>query len=252
MKIKWRNILLKLFIMLTFGTFAVLSVMSFRYGQPLANADAQIDINYDNGHTFINQEIVKEKIHEFFSDTNTVDASSLTKLENYLQTHPHVQNANAFIDNKGKLHIHIEQIDPIARVIPKGGGNFYVDKDRRKIPVSGIYTAKVPVLSGYIPEVCNKVDNITTWELKSLVKVVELTREDPYWSSQIAQLFMSDSGEIKMIPRMGNHMVTLGDSTQLENKLKRLEVFYSKISRTVGWDAFRNIDVQFNHQIVCK
>ncbi len=252
MKVKWRNIILKGAILLTFGTFTVLSVMSFEYGQPMANADANIDINYDNGHTFINQEIVKGKIQEFFSDTNQVNASSLVKLEKYLQTHPHVKSANAYIDSKGKLHVDIEQIDPIARVIPKGGGTFYIDNQRQKIPVSGIYTAKVPVLTGYIPEVCNSVENISSWELKSLIKVIEETKDDPYWSAQIAQLFMSDSGEIKLIPRIGNHIVTLGDSTRIDQKLQRLEVFYSEVSKTVGWDAFRNIDVQFKDQIVCK
>lgn len=252
MNVKWRNLLLRLFILVTFCTLTVLSVMSFQYGQPLADANAAIDINYENGHNFINQEIVKNKIREFFTDSNLVDASSLTKLEKYLQAHPHVQKANAFIDSKGKLHVSIDQVHPIARVVPKGGGTFYVDGDRKKIPVSNIYTAKVPVLSGYIPEVCTKVEEINTSELKSLVKIIEETKEDTYWSAQIAQLYMSDSGEIKLIPRLGNHIVTLGDSNDIQGKLKRLEIFYQEISRNIGWNAFENIDVQFNHQIVCK
>lgn len=252
MKVNWRNLLLKVFILGTFCTFAVLSIMSFKYGQPISNAEAVIDINYENGHSFINQEIVNQKVREFFSDSNEVDASSLTKLERYLQMHPHVQKANAYIDNNGKLHVSIDQVHPIVRVVPKGGGSFYVDGQRKKIPTSKYYTAKVPILSGNIPEVCTKVEDINTWELKSLMKIIESTQDDPYWSSQIAQLVMTDAGEIQMIPRLGNHIVTLGDSTQVEEKLKRLEIFYQEISRKIGWNKFENIDVQFNHQIVCK
>ncbi len=252
MQNKWKNILFNLFLLITFGAFVVLSIMSFQYGQPISNANAQIDINYENGLLFINEDIVKAKIHEFFSDTTKVNASSLTRLEKFLQRLPHVKYANAYIDSRGHLHVHIDQVNPIARVLPKGGNSYYVDDNKNKIPVSNLYTAKVPVLTGYIPEEYHKVDSISSFELKSLIKVIEETKDDPYWSAQIAQLFMSDSGEIKMIPRLGNQIVTLGDSTDIKGKLKRLDAFYSNISKKVGWDAFKYIDVQYKNQIVCK
>lgn len=252
MQYKWKNILFKIFLLITFGSFVVLSIMSFQYGQPLSNANAKIDINYENGHLFMNEEIVKKKIHEFFSDTNKVDASSLTRLEKFLQNHPHVKNANAFIDSKGILHVSIDQVNPIARVLPKGGNSYYVDDRGNKVPLSNLYTSKVPVLTGYIPEEYHKVEPVSTWELKSLLKVIEETKEDPYWSAQIAQILMSENKEIKMIPRLGNQIVTLGDSTDIPEKLKRLDAFYSAISKTIGWDAFKYIDVQYKNQIVCK
>ena len=249
---RWKNILLKIFLLMIFGSFVVLSIMSFQYGQPISNANAKIDINYENGHLFINEGIVKTKIHEFFSDTTKVNASSLSQLEKFLQRHPHVKYANAYIDSRDQLHVHIEQINPIARVLPKGGRSFYVDDNLNKVPISNLYTAKVPVLTGYIPEEYHRVDTISSMELKSLIHVIVETKEDAYWSAQIAQLFMSDSQEIKMIPRLGNQIVTLGDNTDIQEKLKRLEAFYSNISKSVGWDAFKYIDVQYKNQIVCK
>lgn len=252
MKVNWRNILLRVTILLTFCLSGVLSIMAYKYGQPMADSQAHVDINYENGHSFINQEIVQNKIKEFFSDSNMVDAANLAKLEKYLQTHPHVQAANAYIDNTGKLHVNIDQVHPIARVMPKGGGNFYVNFDMKKIPLSNIYTAKVPVLSGNIPEVCQTVSEIQSWELKSLVKVIETTKDNPFWSAQIAQLVMGDSGVIQMIPRLGNHIVTIGDSNDIEKKLRRLEIFYEEISKNIGWNAFENIDVRYERQIVCK
>lgn len=249
---KLKNILFKLFLLISFGSFVVLSVMSFQYGQPISNANAKIDINYENGHLFINEEIINGKIHEFFSDTAQVNASSLSQLEKFLQKHPHVKYANSYIDSRGQLHVHVEQINPIARVLPKGGNSYYIDENKNKVPTSKLYTAKVPVLTGYIPEEYHQVEPISSMELKSLIKVIDETKDDKYWSAQIAQLFMSDSQEIKMIPRLGNQIVTLGDSTDILEKLKRLDAFYSEISKTIGWDAFKNIDVQYKNQIVCK
>ncbi|HUH73293.1 MAG TPA: hypothetical protein VLZ75_02690 [Chitinophagales bacterium] len=252
MQNKWKNILFKIFLLITFGSFVVLSIMSFQYGQPISNANAQIDINYENGHLFINEEIINGKIHEFFSDTTKVDATSLSRLEKFLQGHPHVKYANAYIDSRGNLHVSVDQVNPIARVLPKGGNSYYVDEHQNKVPTSNLYTAKVPVLTGYIPEEYHQVEPISSWELKALIKVINETKEDPYWSAQIAQLLMSESEEIKMIPRLGNQIVTLGDSTDILEKLKRLDAFYSEISKTVGWDAFKYIDVQYKNQIVCK
>jgi len=249
---RWRNIFLKLGLLLFFSGFIALLCMSAQYGVPQASTDANVRIDYEHGHSFITKELVEKKVAEYFSDSSKVEAGKLPKLEKYLKEHPHIKNANAFIDSKGKLHINIEQINPIARVLPKGGGSFYIDAERRKIPASGIYTAKVPVLSGYIPEVCNSVAAIESWELKSLVKVIETTLQDEYWSAQIAQAIMSDSGEMKMVPRIGNHIVTLGDSTDLEGKLSRLETYYSEVARNIGWDVYQSLDVQYKNQIVCK
>ena len=249
---KWQLIVFKLSILLTFGVFIVLSVMSFKHGQPYANNSSQIDIDYTQGHLFINNEIVQAKIKEFFHSSNQVSSENLYLLENYLQNHPHIQKANAYIDSRGTLHVQITQINPIARVIPIGSISFYIDSLGRKIPISKIYTAQVPILSGYIPEVFNRVEPIRSQELKSLAHVIEVARKSPFWNAQITQLIMTDSGDIQMIPRLGNQIITLGDSTDIQAKLNRLDIFYQKISKQNGWNVFKYIDVQFNHQIVCK
>lgn len=252
MKVNWKNILFKLTLLLIFGGFIVLTSMSFQYGLPKFTSGYQIDINYNQGHLFINKEIVAKKIDEFFSDSTRLGASHLSQLEKYLKTHPHVKNANAYIDSKGKLHVQIEQINPIARVLPKGGGSFYIDDQDLKIPLSNIYTAKVPLLTGNIPETCTKVGNITSGELKSLVKIIHETQNDPYWSSQITQLIMNDSGDIQFLPRLGNHIVTIGDTVATQERLKKLDLFYSQVLLKSGWDKFKSIDIQYKNQIVCK
>lgn len=252
MKRNWQIITFRVFSLLAFGAFFTLTFMSFKHGQLTANTDAKIDINYHHGHVFINKEIVREKIKEFVSDSETVHASSLSQLENYLQTHPHIEKAYVFIDSKAKLHVNIEQINPIARVLSNNGNSYYIDENRIKVPTSEIYTAKVPVLTGYLSEPVNKNETVQSMELESLIKIIELSNKDEYWSAQIAQLYINSSGEIYLIPRLGHHEVTLGDSSSISDKLKRLEVFYESVSQKAGWDAFRSIDVQYKNQIVCK
>ncbi|MCO5232588.1 MAG: hypothetical protein LC105_11835 [Chitinophagales bacterium] len=252
MKANWRTILLKLTILFSFSGFIVLTTMSFQYGYPQFKSGYQIDINYNQGHLFINQEIVKDKIEEFFSDSTRLDASHLSQLEKYLQKHPHVKYANAYIDSKGKLHVRIEQINPIARALPKGGGSYYIDDQNLKIPLSNLYTAKVPLLTGNIPETYHQVEPISSSELKSLVTIIHKTQNDPYWSAQITQLIMNDSGDIQMLPRLGNQIITIGDTTDIQEKLKKLDLFYTQILLKSGWDKFKSIDIQYKNQIVCK
>ncbi|MCO5247616.1 MAG: cell division protein FtsQ/DivIB [Chitinophagales bacterium] len=250
---KLKNIVFKSFMLLSFGAFIVLTIMSFRHGQSQINTqNAFVDIDYGNGQAFVSKEIVRDSINKFFSKDKSFDYENLSKLESFLKSYPYIRKANAYIDAQSILHVSIEQIVPIARVVPVNGDGYYIDIDNNKIPLSTAYTAKVPILTGAIKEQYQKVSKIQSKELKSLIKVIEDVKGDEYWSAQIAQLNMTDEGDIQMIPRMGHHSVTLGDSSEIMEKLQKLDLFYEKVLNKTGWDKFKNIDVQYKNQIVCK
>ncbi len=252
MRKRWQIITLRVLSLILIGAFSVLSIMSFRQGQPISNSDAKIEINYHDGHSFIHKEIIRNKVKEFFADSNTVHSASLRLLEEYLQTHPHIQKANTYIDSKGQLHVDITQINPIARVISSFGSQYYIDDEGLKAPLSTQYTAKVPILSGFIKEPLEDKEAVKSDELKSMVNIIRYAQEDEYWEAQTAQLYINSLGTIYLIPRLGNHTVILGDDSDIEEKLKRLEIFYNHISKKAGWDSFKYINVQFKNQIVCK
>jgi cell division protein FtsQ len=249
---KIRNILIKLSLLLFFGTFFTLTVLSAGFGKPTMSERAEVAIDYSRGHFFVRPQDVEEKIDEYFRKVAVVDAAQLKRLEGFLAKLPHVRGANAFIDSKGVMHVSIEQRNPKARVISAEFGNFYIDEDGLKFPVSPFYTAKVPLITGAVKEGGKVVGAVETPELADAVAVIDFSKTDAFWSAQVAEVHIGEKGKLSFIPRMGNHLITIGDVSALEDKFRRISLFYKHVLNVKGWDAYTILDVQFQNQIVCK
>ena len=79
-----------------------------------------------------------------------------------------------------------------------------------------------------------------------------LLLDDPFWHSQIEQINVLPDGSVEMIPRVGDHIVYLGQPTHLKEKLTRLEKFYRYGLSKAGWNKYSYINIEFNNQIICK
>ena len=51
---------------------------------------------------------------------------------------------------------------------------------------------------------------------------------------------------------MGGHEVVVGDNDRLKQKLKKLEQFYQRASTNLGWEKYREINLKFKDQVICK
>ena len=54
------------------------------------------------------------------------------------------------------------------------------------------------------------------------------------------------------MPRVGDHVVYLGQPVNLQEKLDRLEKFYRYGLSQAGWNKYSYINLEFNNQIICK
>ncbi len=68
--------------------------------------------------------------------------------------------------------------------------------------------------------------------------------------AQAAQIAITHSREFEMIPTVGNHLVELGDASNLEEKFGRLMVFYKQVLSRAGMDKYERIKVQYDKQVV--
>jgi len=249
---KIRNILIKCLLLIFFGGFITLTLLSAGFGKPAMSDRAEVSIDYSRGHFFVRPQDVEEKIDEYFRNVAVVDAAQLKRLEGFLAQLPHVKSANAFIDSRGVMHVSIEQRSPKARVISSEFGNFYIDEEGLKFPVSPFYTAKVPLITGSINEGGRSVGDIETPELADALAVLEFALTDAFWSAQVAEVHVDERGNLSIVPRMGNHLINIGSASALENKFRRVSLFYKHVLNGKGWDAYTFLDVQFKNQIVCK
>ena len=66
------------------------------------------------------------------------------------------------------------------------------------------------------------------------------------------QIDVTEDGEIRLVPRVGDHLLILGSADDVERKLERLMNFYEKGLDNIGWNKYRSISVAYDNQVVCK
>ncbi len=158
----------------------------------------------------------------------------------------------------GVLHIEADQRNPVVRIITNYGNSYYLDNDGEIIPHSLVYTPRVIVVSGniFVPDNSIAEGNIRSLAeeniLKKILEIVKLINENEFWAGQIEQLWISEDGNIDIIPRVGNHVIKIGSPERFEKKLGYLEELYLQALPKAGWNKYREINLMYEGQIVCK
>lgn len=215
-------------------------------------SDMVIKIDHTSGNFFITESDVLKALNESLPDSGaTIQTEHLRDLELKLEQMPQIDESNVFVDNVGHLSINVKQRQPVYRVIRQNMKSYYVDKDGFKFPVSNKYTASVPVVTGFIADNGKDEGPIETDLSVEIRKVMQKIIADEFLSAQFGQLDVTAKGELELIPRVGKHIVQLGNSNDIDKKLKRLEIFYEEGLKKSGWNSYRIINVKYKDQIVC-
>ena len=171
-----------------------------------------------------------------------VSAIDFQLLESVLYSHPYVKEAQVYSTISGDIQMDITQRKPVMRVLSKALGNFYLDKNARRLPLSNNYSAMVIVVTGHVESDM----------LEDLFLLATFVNKNQFWKSQIQQIYVAWPREIQLIPRVGRHKILLGDVSNLEAKFDKLLSLYKHGLNNVGWDKYKSIDLRFKDQVVCK
>jgi cell division protein FtsQ len=183
----------------------------------------------------------------------------MDEIENTMSGYRELKTAEVFLSIDGTLHIIGDQRNPIMRVMPDNGGDYYVDDEGVVIRRRNLYTPRLHIVEGNVnisQAMLNGVSVLDTSIKNSILKdvfyLVKYINRNDFWSAQIDQIFINGNDEIDLIPRVGNHTIHLGSADNFEVKLHNLEVFYDKVLPEVGWNKYSTINLAFKDQIVCK
>lgn len=176
-----------------------------------------------------------------------VKALNLAKLESSLENNAWIGDAELYFDSQDVLHVTVKEREPIARVFTTAGNSFYIDTAAMRIPVLEGTGIRVPVFTSFIPaKRLNKQDSVLLNDVKLLAQFVI---SDKFWNAQVAQIDIAN-GNFELVPTIGNHIIKLGDTENLEDKFRRLTIFYKQVLSKTGFDKYSVIDAQFAGQIV--
>tara|TARA_B100001741_G_C16554949_1_gene601925 strand:+ start:226 stop:951 length:726 start_codon:yes stop_codon:yes gene_type:complete len=205
--------------------------------------DYRINLADENTSLITRGEIIllMESINDSIVGT-TIAEVPIYEIERKIESLNDVQNAEVYINMEGMLHIDVIQKKAIVRVSPKIGNDFYMDAQGSIFALSNNYTKHLLVASGNIQDTADYI---------AVLNLAKQISSDSLWSSQIMQIYIKENKEIELVPRVGNHKILFGDISDLEEKLRRLYLFYKKGVHQVGWNDYEEINLKFKNQIVC-
>jgi len=163
-------------------------------------------------------------------------------IEEAILTNQLVKKANVYVTNDGAIKASIEERKPILRVMASSGEDYYIDDDGDKMPLSKRFTAYLPVAAGAIKEDYAKTD---------LYKFALFLYENKFWNAQIEQIIVLPNKDVKLIPRVGDHQIVLGNLDGYAEKLDKLFTFYQNGLNESGWNKYSVINLKFDKQVVC-
>lgn len=181
----------------------------------------------------------RHKLYPLGEQLNGVD---VRRIEDVLRRSPFVDRAECYKTQSGKVCITLTQRMPIIRVMANNGDDYYVDNKGGVMP-NVKYVGNLIVATGNINQKYAK---------KVLTPIGNHLISDKFWHQQIEQLHVLNDGSIEMVPRVGSHVVYLGQAVGIPEKLKRLYKFYRYGLSKAGWNRYSVISLEFDNQIICK
>lgn len=171
-----------------------------------------------------------------------MDKIDLAGIETALESKELIEQAECYTMLDSVVMVEIKQRIPVVHVINSLGENYYVDSHGEPMPIS-MYTRDLLVATGHISRAYVK---------KWLASMANQIQSDPFWHSEIVQLNILHDGSVELVPRVGNHVIYLGQPTGISRKLERLRKFYLYGLNVAGWNKYSRVSVEFDNQIICK
>jgi cell division protein FtsQ len=177
-----------------------------------------------------NQQVVK-KLSKETLDLNT--------LETALNSNPMIKSAEVYVAVDGTLSAEIKQKRPVARV--SINASYYIDDDGKFMPLSLNYTARVPMVTGYVEK--NK--------LETVFKVASKIELDDFLKQHVVEINQNKDKNITLKLRKCKFDVFLGSLNALDKKINNLKAFYKKSLKEGTLEQYTKVNLQFDNQVVC-
>ena len=180
-------------------------------------------------------------------------------IEESLKGFPAISNAQVYTNVQGRLIIELSQRSPVARIEDRDHQLYYLDAEGYVIPTNLNYAPHILYINGEIPARYRKekrvgpnsnVEDNSTF-MKDVLKLAKYIHSDPFWKSQIVQVYVKTNGEFELIPRVGSQIILFGSTDGMENKFFKLKTLYHDAFSHMGWNQYEIINLKYNNQVIC-
>lgn len=201
------------------------------------------EVEFSRGsNLFITNDVVNKLLIENSTRPESIqrDKVDLNRLEKSVNSHEMIENSEVFLTIDGTLKAVVKQRTPIARVFD-GAESYYLDFKGRKMPLSDLYTARVPVVTG---ELDGK-------NLEQVTDVLRLIYTDRFLSKNIIGVEVFAGGYLQMKSRSYDYLLDFGSSRNAVEKFRNYKAFLQKAPADSLMSAYKSVNLKFNRQVVC-
>jgi cell division protein FtsQ len=224
-----------------------------------------IEMDYNSGDALVSRFYVRQLVTDAGIKVKgeKLGEIPMAQIHKAIEASPFVKKANLTMDVTGKVKALVIQRSPLVRIIDSKGSQFYLDTEGKKVPISHEYSSRVLVANGRIessrentqgalPSKNNEEYKKLSRDLQKIFVTSKSIKSDEFLNALIEQVHLNQSGELELIPKIGEQIILLGDTTQIKEKLEKLKIFYTMGNRTEAWSNYREINLKYQDQVVCK
>ena len=147
-------------------------------------------------------------------------------------------------------------------------GNYFIEnkdvlellntKDKQPVgkPLNEINTALLENIINSNPYVANAevfstLDGLLHINIKQRNPIAKYLQTDSVANALFTQIYVNENNEIELVPRIGDHLILIGDAANFKKKVDMLLVLYRKGLNKTGWTQYSSINLKFENQVIC-
>ncbi len=222
----------------------LLGLMAFLFSFTKKRNDARklmkLDVEFvDDNSPFITYNSVNKLLIQNHDNVTSIGKETLVlkKMEQRLRENPMVRDAQVYVSVDGTLGARIEQRKPIGRV--SASPDYYLDADGMKMPLSNVYSARVPIITGISKNNFNEVTSL-------LLKI----ENDEFMRSSVVGLNRKRNGDIELELRKTDFKVLFGKPINIEKKFQNFKAFYKKTKQDSTLYGYNMVNLKFDSQVI--
>lgn len=207
--------------------------------------DIDVQIRYAEADTLITPADVEQYV---LQQMPTLKSQLIKEVnpEEVLQTvskSPYLHHTEVSVSMSRHIVIRTCQRTPVARIFGRKG-DYYIDSTCTQMPLSPHSQPDI-IMANYS-------DTASRHNIRSICMVATYLHHHPQYGELFDQIYEESNHDLYLVPRLGQHVVLLGDTTDLDTKFFNLITLYRKGMKKTGWDTYSLVNLKFRGQVVCE
>lgn len=231
-------------ILLIIGIFAVFLLLFFARQRFQNREITKIEVDFTrNSNHFLSQKMLITLLKKNMDNSVKmyVNAVDLNKLEAVLNDHKMIEKAEVFFNGNAEIVAKVKQKEAIARVFDNGR-SYYLDEEANEMPLSEIYSARVPLIYGKLAQ----------QQKEGVSKLMKTILEDEFLKASVVAITMKSNKDVILYVRDFDFEVYFGPLEDIEEKLRKYKVFVQFYRKNKKEEVYKSINLNYNKQVICS